>query len=89
MAVACGFAHTLAFAERGCRVFAFACGCGNPGQLGAGTREDQDVLARVAGLEGRPEVVLLAADYEHAVAITSEGVLRVLGAKQVRRARAK
>jgi alpha-tubulin suppressor-like RCC1 family protein len=60
---------------RGC----LAVACGNPWQLGAGTREDQDAPARVAGLEGRPDVVLLAAGYEHAVAITSAGELRVLG----------
>ena len=33
MAVACGYEHTLAVAERGCRVF--ACGCGDDGRLGA------------------------------------------------------
>ena len=48
MAVACGFAHTLALGERGCRVF--ACGRGNLGQLGAGTREHQRLPAPVAGL---------------------------------------
>ena len=55
MAVACGYGHTLALAERGCRVF--ACGSGGAGQLGAGTREHQRTPAPVAGLEGLPDVV--------------------------------
>ena len=64
MAVACGVAHTLALAERGCQVF--ACGSGNRGQLGAGTREHQRTPAPVTGLEGLPDVVMVvAAGYHH------------------------
>ena len=63
MAVACGVAHTLALAERGCRVF--ACGKGDRGQLGAGTREHQRAPAPVAGLEGLPDVVMVAAGNGH------------------------
>ena len=69
MAVACGGAHTLALAERGCRVF--ACGYGGYGQLGDGTREDQRTPAPVAGLEGLPDVVMVAAGHHHSAAITS------------------
>ena len=58
MAVACGYVHTLALAERGCRVF--ACGRGDHGQLGAGTPEHQCTPAPVAGLEGLPDVVMVA-----------------------------
>ena len=59
MAVACGCAHTLALAERGLHVL--ACGYGNSGQLGAGTREHQRTPGPVAGLEGVPDVVMVAA----------------------------
>ena len=55
MAVACGRAHTLALAERGRRVF--ACGRGDFGQLGAGTRDHQRAPAPAARLEGLPDVV--------------------------------
>ena len=71
MAVACGYAHTLALAERGCRVF--ACGEGDRGQLGAGTREHQRTPAPLAGLEGLPDIVMVAAGSEHSAAITSAG----------------
>ena len=81
MAVACGFAHTLALAERGCRVF--ACGKGDRGQLGAGTREDQRAPAPVAGLEGLPDVVMVAAGYCHSAAITSAGLLLLWGANHL------
>ena len=60
MAVACGLAHTPALAERGCRVF--ACGYGSYVQLGAGTRDDQRSPAPVAGLEGLPDIVMVAAE---------------------------
>ena len=73
MAVACGYAHTLALAERGCRVF--ACGYGDRGQLGAGTREDQRAPAPVAGLEGLPDIVMVAANFYHSAAMTSAGRL--------------
>ena len=77
MAVACGFAHTLALAERGCQVF--ACGSGDHGQLGAGTREHQRTPAPVAGLEGLRDVVMVAAVSEHSAAITSAGRLLLWG----------
>jgi alpha-tubulin suppressor-like RCC1 family protein len=77
MAVACGWAHTLALAERGCQVF--ACGCGDHGQLGAGTRENQRTPAPVAGLEGLPDVVMVAAGYYHSAAMTSAGRLLLRG----------
>ena len=48
MAVACGGRHTLVLGERGRRVF--ACGSGERGQLGTGTRDDKLVPAPVAGL---------------------------------------
>ena len=73
MAVACGIAHTLALGERGCRVF--ACGYGREGQLGAGTREHQHTPAPVAGLEGLPDVVMVAAGHSHSAAMTSAGAL--------------
>ena len=80
MAVACGYAHTLALAERGCQVF--ACGYGGAGQRGAGTREHQRTPAPVAGLEGLPDVVMVAAGYEHSAAITSAGRLLLWGTNQ-------
>ena len=77
MVVACGFAHTLALADRGCRIF--ACGRGIDGQLGAGTCERQSAPVPVAGLEGRPDVVMMAAGNEHSAAITSAGALLLWG----------
>ena len=71
MAVACGGAHTLALGERGCCVF--ACGSGDHGQLGASTREHQRAPAPVAGLEGVPDVVMVAAGGLHSAAMTSAG----------------
>ena len=73
MAVACGCAHTLALGERGCRIF--ACGRGTLGQLGAGTRAHQRTPAPVAGLEGLPDVVMVAAGAMHSAAVTSAGAL--------------
>ena len=77
MAVACGSGHTLALAERGCRVF--ACGYGDDGQLGAGTREHQRTPAPVAGLEGLPDVIMVATGYYHSAALTSAGRLLLWG----------
>jgi len=77
MAVACGYEHTLAVAERGCRVF--ACGCGDDGRLGTGKREHQRTPAPVAGLEELPDVVMVAAGHEHSAAITSAGELLLWG----------
>ena len=77
MAVACGLLHTLALAECGCRVF--ACGYGDHGQLGAGTREHQRTPAPVAGLDGLPDVVMVAAGSRHSAAITSAGLLLLWG----------
>ena len=86
MAVACGSAHTLALAERGCRVF--ACGYGSCGQLGAGTREHQRAPAPVAGLEGLPDIIMVAAGFYHSAAMTSAGRLLLWG-KRLRAARAR
>ena len=77
MAVACGYAHTLALADRGFQVV--ACGRGNHGQLGAGTRKHQRASAPVAGLEGKPDIVMVAAGYYHSAAITSAGELLLWG----------
>ena len=77
MAVACGEAHTLALGERGCRVF--ACGTNIHGQLGAGTRKHQRTPAPVAGLEGLPDVVMVAAGYGRSAAMTSTGALLLWG----------
>ena len=77
MAVACGYANTLALAERGHRVF--ACGEGDHGHHGAGTREHQRPPAPVAGLEGLPDVVMVAAGDLHSAAITSAGALLLWG----------
>ena len=57
----------------------FACGSGGAGQLGAGTRERQCTPAPVAGLEGLPDMVMVAAGYHHSAAITSAGRLLVWG----------
>ena len=51
MAVACGFLHTVMVAEDGRAVL--ACGCGELGQLGNGTREHQRVPTQVSGLAER------------------------------------
>ena len=77
MAVACGRLHTLALAERGVRVV--ACGSGSEGQLGTGTREHQRKPGPVAGLEGLPDVVMVAAGCEYSAAITSAGALLLCG----------
>ena len=77
MAVACGGSYTLLVSERGGDVF--ACGSGSYGQLGAGTREHQRMPAPVAGLEGLPDVVMVAAGYEHSAAMTSAGALLLWG----------
>ena len=78
MAVACGDAHTLAVGERGCRVF--ACGYGDYGQLGAGTREHQRAPAPVAGLEGVPDVVMVAAGDFHSAELAVGRATRSVGA---------
>ena len=81
MAVACGYEHTLVVGERGGDVF--ACGSGDKGQLGRGTREHQRTPALVPGLPGVPRrarVVMLAAGHSHSAASTSAGELLVWGA---------
>ena len=75
--IACGYEHTLALGEGGHCVFAW--GCGSKGQLGAGTREDQRAPAPVAGLEGLPDVVMVAAGHSHSAAITSAGKVWMWG----------
>ena len=81
MAVACGYKHTLVVGERGGDVF--ACGRGDEGQLGRGTREHQRTPALVPGLPSVPRracVVMVAAGAYHSAASTSAGELLVWGA---------
>ena len=75
--VACAWSATLAVSEDGSSVLAF--GRGTEGQLGNGTREHQRTPARVAGLEGECDIVMVAAGYEHSAALTSEGRLLLWG----------
>ena len=77
VSIACGTANTLAVGgEDGC---VLACGNNDSGQLGNGTCKHQRTPARVAGLEGECDVVMVAAGYEHSAAITSAGRLLLWG----------
>lgn len=75
--VACGYTHTLAIAERGFMVF--ACGGDSHGQIGAGTRQHQRTPTPVAGLEGLPDIVMVAAGPGNSAAVTSGGTLVLWG----------
>tara|TARA_B110000444_G_scaffold259291_2_gene302562 strand:+ start:720 stop:2150 length:1431 start_codon:yes stop_codon:yes gene_type:complete len=77
MPIACGDAHTLAIAERGRMVFAW--GREIYGHLGTGVLEHQRTPVPVAGLEGLPDIVAVAAGHCHSAAVTSEGAALLWG----------
>ena len=75
--VACGYAHTLALAERGSAVF--ACGQGLQGQLGDGTRRSEYTPVLVAARTGASGIVAVAAGERHSALVTSTGKLQMWG----------
>ena len=80
MAVACGVGHTVMVAAEGRAVL--ACGRGQDGQLGNGTREHQRVPTQVSGLAELLQgarVVMVADGKCHSAASTSEGELLTWG----------
>ena len=76
VAVAAGFAHSIALSAEG---FVWTWGCGEYGRLGHGNEDDMTLPNKIQGkFDGQP-VQLISAGYSHSIAVTEDGILWAWG----------